>query len=136
MLKVSCSAQQRGELRHLAQIFRADILDVSSTSVVVEIVGKEDKLKALTDLLEPYGEVSVKHEAIFKQMCSGSNIRMNSKIPLSNFPFCMILRYLRVTFPYWATGILEVARTGRIALLRESGLDNRFLERTVTRRVY
>ena len=55
-LQVSCDAQQRGELRHLAQIFRADILDVSGSSIVMEIAGKEDKLRALTDLLEPYGE--------------------------------------------------------------------------------
>ena len=40
----------------MAEIFRADILDVSPSSMVLEIVGKEDKLRALTDLLEPYGE--------------------------------------------------------------------------------
>ncbi len=50
-----CSASQRGELRDLTNIFRADILDVSPNTVTIEILGKEDKMKALTDLLEPYG---------------------------------------------------------------------------------
>jgi acetolactate synthase-1/3 small subunit len=57
-LQVRCTSTQRGELRDLANIFRADILDVSANTVTVEILGKEDKMKALTDLLEPYGELS------------------------------------------------------------------------------
>ncbi|GAX82052.1 hypothetical protein CEUSTIGMA_g9480.t1 [Chlamydomonas eustigma] len=87
LVKVSCTAAQRGEVRNLAEIFRADILDVSSNSMIIEIVGKEDKLKALTDLLEPYG-------------------------------------------------VMEIARTGRIALPRESGLDNEYLQKMVTTRVF
>jgi hypothetical protein len=53
---VRCTSTQRGELRDLANIFRADILDVSPNTVTIEILGKEDKMKALTDLLEPYGK--------------------------------------------------------------------------------
>ncbi len=55
--QVRCTASQRGELRDLAGIFRADILDVSPNTLTIEILGKEDKMRALTDLLEPYGAV-------------------------------------------------------------------------------
>lgn len=87
LVKVRCNTSQRGELRHLAHIFRADIIDVAPNTVTIEILGKEDKLKALTDLLEPYG-------------------------------------------------ILEIARTGRVAVIRESGVDNKFLERVMSTRVF
>lgn len=51
-----CSPSQRGELRDLADIFRASIVDVSAGSLTLEVIGKEDKMKALTDLLGQYGE--------------------------------------------------------------------------------
>lgn len=50
-----CTPAQLTQLRNLEQIFRASILDVSPTTVTMEVIGKEDKLKALTDCLEPYG---------------------------------------------------------------------------------
>lgn len=87
LVKVRCTASQRGELRDLTGIFRADILDVSQNTLTIEILGKEDKMKALTDLLEPYG-------------------------------------------------ILEIARTGRVAVARESGVDSKFLETVQNARVY
>lgn len=87
LVKVRCNAAQREQLRALEQVFRASILDVSPNTMVLEVIGKEDKLKAMTDLLEPYG-------------------------------------------------ILEIARTGRIALPRDSGVDSMFLERMKERRVY
>ncbi|MEW5316310.1 MAG: hypothetical protein WDW38_007689 [Sanguina aurantia] len=48
LVKVRCTAGQRGELRDLASIFRGGIIDVSRDSVVMEVMGKEDKLKAFT----------------------------------------------------------------------------------------
>lgn len=87
LVKVACSAQQRAELNTLAQIFRATIIDVSPVCVTFEILGKEEKLKALTDLLEPYG-------------------------------------------------IMEIARTGRVAVIRESGVNTQMLERYMATRVF
>lgn len=78
LVKVRCAPAQRGELRDLAQIFRASIIDVGPTTVTLEAQGREDKMRAVADLLEPYG-------------------------------------------------VLETARTGRVALSRESGVDSQYL---------
>ena len=56
LVKVRCTASQRGELRDLAQIFHGNICDVSLTTVTLELQGKEDKMQALQRLLKPYGE--------------------------------------------------------------------------------
>mmetsp|Transcript_41463 Transcript_41463/g.123883 ORF Transcript_41463/g.123883 Transcript_41463/m.123883 type:complete len:355 (+) Transcript_41463:364-1428(+) len=87
LVKVRCTPQQRGQVRNLEQIFRASILDISPTTVLMSLMGKAGKLRALCELLEPYG-------------------------------------------------ILEIARTGRIALKRDSGVDSAYLARMATQKVY
>jgi len=79
LVKVRCPPSARGEIRDLVQIFRASVIDVSRTTLTVEITGREDKMRAAVGLLEPYG-------------------------------------------------VLEIARTGRVALTRESGVDTAYLE--------
>jgi acetolactate synthase-1/3 small subunit len=56
LLQVRCTASQRGELRDLVQIFRLSVIDVSHTTMTLEVQGREDKMSAIVDLLEPYGE--------------------------------------------------------------------------------
>jgi acetolactate synthase-1/3 small subunit len=55
LLQVRCSASQRSELRDVIEIFRASIVDISHGTMTLEVQGKDDKMKALCDLLEPYG---------------------------------------------------------------------------------
>ncbi|KAG2496612.1 hypothetical protein HYH03_005433 [Edaphochlamys debaryana] len=87
LVKVRCNSATRGELRDLAAIFRGSIVDVSAGSITIEVLGKEDKMKAFTDLLQPYG-------------------------------------------------VLEIARTGRIAMARDSGVNSEFLEKMSMGRVW
>lgn len=47
--------EHRLEILQLAQIFRADVVDVGTNSLIFEITGSEDKLKAFADILKPYG---------------------------------------------------------------------------------
>jgi hypothetical protein len=54
--QVACTPAQRGELRDLVQIFRMAVIDVSRTTMTLEVQGREDKMSAVADLLEPYGE--------------------------------------------------------------------------------
>lgn len=55
LVKVRATAAQRGELHDLAQIFHGTIIDVGLSTLTIEVTGKEDKMRALHAVLEPYG---------------------------------------------------------------------------------
>jgi acetolactate synthase-1/3 small subunit len=55
LFKVSAVGDKRSEIIDLATVFRARIIDVGRTSVVVEATGDTSKLSALEELLRPYG---------------------------------------------------------------------------------
>ena len=54
LIKVA-AGDKRGEIFKLADIFRAAVVDVSNTTVTMEITGDEDKINALVEVLAPYG---------------------------------------------------------------------------------
>ena len=43
----------------IVSIYRAKIVDVSSTSIIIEATGDDQKIKALQDLLSSFGIVEV-----------------------------------------------------------------------------
>ncbi len=42
-------------LRHVTEIFRGSIVDVSPRSVTIQLTGPEDKIEAFVELCRPYG---------------------------------------------------------------------------------
>jgi acetolactate synthase-1/3 small subunit len=54
MIKVSANAKQRQDIIALADIFRGSIIDVAKESLMVEIVGSQDKIDAFINLLDGY----------------------------------------------------------------------------------
>jgi acetolactate synthase I/III small subunit len=55
LIKVRCNNLNRHEIVQLAGIFRADIVDVTDTTLVVQAVGEEEKMENLIQVLKPYG---------------------------------------------------------------------------------
>ena len=55
LIKVSAENQARGEIIQIVDIFRAHIVDVSPTTLMIETTGDEEKLRAIIDMLSPYG---------------------------------------------------------------------------------
>jgi len=55
LVKVKTSDATRSEILELSRIFRARVVDVSRRSVVLEITGAADKIKAILDLLSSFG---------------------------------------------------------------------------------
>ena len=55
MVKIKVNAKNRGEVVQIADIFRANIIDLSQQTVVAELTGGDNKLDAFLEMLEPYG---------------------------------------------------------------------------------
>ena len=45
---------KRSEIRELVEIFRGQIVDVSTDELMIEISGPEKKIEAFVDLMRPY----------------------------------------------------------------------------------
>lgn len=55
LVKVKASPDKRAEIIEIADIFRANIIDVSPATVTIEITGTDQKIDAMEALLKPYG---------------------------------------------------------------------------------
>ena len=55
LVKVSADNTNRPQVVDAVNIFRARIVDVAQESVVIEATGTPGKLRALLDVLEPFG---------------------------------------------------------------------------------
>ncbi|MGD9142975.1 MAG: acetolactate synthase small subunit [Dehalococcoidia bacterium] len=55
LIKVKAASASRSEIIEIADIFRANIVDVASDSLTVEITGDEDKINSILKLLKGFG---------------------------------------------------------------------------------
>ena len=55
LVKVKATASTRSEIIQIVDIFRANIVDVSSDSLMVEVTGDEEKVDSLVELLRGFG---------------------------------------------------------------------------------
>ena len=55
LIKVRATSSTRSEIIEIADIFRANIVDVASDSLTIEITGDEDKVDSLLNLLRSFG---------------------------------------------------------------------------------
>ncbi len=55
LVKVNSTATSRSEIMQLVDIFRAKIIDVSLKTLTIELTGPEAKIKAMIELLRPFG---------------------------------------------------------------------------------
>ncbi len=55
LIKVKATSATRSEIIEIADIFRANIVDVASDSLTIEITGDEDKIGSMLKLLRGFG---------------------------------------------------------------------------------
>jgi acetolactate synthase-1/3 small subunit len=55
LIKVRADSQTRKEVMHLAEVFRARVVDVSPEFLVIEITAAPGKIKGLVSVLEDFG---------------------------------------------------------------------------------
>jgi len=55
VIKVNADKDGRGEIMQIVDIFRANIIDVSSRSMIIEVTGDSQKVDAIIHMLRQYG---------------------------------------------------------------------------------
>ena len=55
LIKIRAKPDERAEILQVAEVFRARVVDVNTTSLVLEITGDEGKLKAAVEVFDSYG---------------------------------------------------------------------------------
>lgn len=59
LIRVKANVQTRSEIMQIVAIFRANIVDVATDSIIVEVSGNEEKVNSLHELLKSFGVVEV-----------------------------------------------------------------------------
>jgi acetolactate synthase I/III small subunit len=59
LIKVKADSGTRAEIMQLVDVYRAKIVDVSLQSLVIEVVGPEDRVQSLIGLLESFGVLEI-----------------------------------------------------------------------------
>lgn len=55
LIKVKSEPAERPEIMGVVETFRASVVDIGSTSMLVQVVGETTKIDAMIELLKPYG---------------------------------------------------------------------------------
>ncbi|MCC3381739.1 acetolactate synthase small subunit [Paenibacillus farraposensis] len=55
MIKVKAEPPQRPEIMGVVDTFRAAVIDVGTTSLIVQVIGDTEKIDAMIESLKPYG---------------------------------------------------------------------------------
>lgn len=55
LIKVHADPSERPEIMGVVETFRASVVDIGSTSLLVQVVGDTQKIDAMIELMKPYG---------------------------------------------------------------------------------
>ena len=59
MIKVRATTETRADIINIVNIFRAKIVDVSTSNVIIELTGEEKKIDAICDVLSDYEIIEI-----------------------------------------------------------------------------
>lgn len=72
LIKVVADASKRSQIISIVDIFRANIIDVATETLTVEITGETSKISAFTALMEPFGIKEIVKTGL-TGLCRGNN---------------------------------------------------------------
>jgi acetolactate synthase-1/3 small subunit len=59
LIKVSTVSEKRAEIFQMVEVFRARVIDVTSSSLIIEITGDGSKIDGFVDVLSPLGIIEM-----------------------------------------------------------------------------
>jgi len=82
LIKVRATSANRSEIIEIVDIFRANIVDVASDSVTIEVTGDEEKINSLFNLLRGFGVKEIARTGRIAMTRGGPGpIQVEEKLP-------------------------------------------------------
>ena len=78
LMKVKSDVSNRSEIMQIVDIFRANIVDVASDSIIVEVSGDEEKVDSLVSLMRGFGVAEVMRTGTIAMNRGQNNISARS----------------------------------------------------------
>ena len=91
LCKVKTTAKTRGEIMEITNVFRAKVVDISQTTITVEMTGSEQKLEAFLEVIKPYGIEEISRTGM-------TALERGANVVISNNLFKFIFNLVRYGF--------------------------------------
>jgi acetolactate synthase I/III small subunit len=59
LIKISTATEKRAEIFQMVEVFRARVIDVTQTSLIIEITGDSSKIDGFVEVLKPLGIIEM-----------------------------------------------------------------------------
>jgi acetolactate synthase I/III small subunit len=59
LIKINTASEKRAEIFQMVEVFRARVIDVTQTSLIIEITGDSSKIDGFVDVLKPLGIIEM-----------------------------------------------------------------------------
>ncbi|EFM08598.1 acetolactate synthase, small subunit [Paenibacillus curdlanolyticus YK9] len=79
LINVSALPAQRPEIMGVVDTFRASVIDIGPSSIIIQAVGDSDKVEAMIELLKPYGIREVSRTGTTAMLREGQQLRMEER---------------------------------------------------------
>lgn len=76
LIKISVKSTERQPIMSIAEIFKAKIVDVTNDSMMIELIGRQDKLDAFIELLDGYEILELARTGITGLSRGTSDVKM------------------------------------------------------------
>lgn len=77
LIKIKAEPENRGEIIEVANVFRANIVDISATTITAELTGSDAKLDAFLRMVETYGVEEIARTGMTALERGANTLRLN-----------------------------------------------------------
>jgi acetolactate synthase-1/3 small subunit len=77
LIKVRTTTKTRSEIIEIANIFRANVVDISANTLTAEITGHDRKIQAFLDLMEPFGVEEIARTGMTALERGGNTLKLD-----------------------------------------------------------
>ncbi|MDX1971894.1 MAG: acetolactate synthase small subunit [Candidatus Sumerlaeia bacterium] len=78
LVKVKATAEKRSEIMEIINIFRAKTVDITPTTMTIEVTGTQDKLNTMLSMVESYGILEIARTGIVGLMRGPEGMHANA----------------------------------------------------------